>query len=52
MNIIYILVAMVIVVAIFTVTLHVYKFFINRKDPNYKKTMIHFWMIKISDRGI
>ena len=34
---IYILVAMVIVVAIFTVTLHVYKFFINRKDPNYKK---------------
>ena len=37
MNIIYILVAMVIVVAIFTVTLHVYKFFMNRKDPNYKK---------------
>lgn len=37
MNIIYILVAMVIVVAIFTVTLYVYKFFVNRKDPNYKK---------------
>lgn len=37
MNIIYILVAMVIVVAIFTLTLHVYKFFVNRKDPNYKK---------------
>ena len=37
MNIIYILVAMVIVVAIFTVTLHVYKFFINRKDQKKKK---------------
>lgn len=37
MNIIYILVAMVIVVAIFTVTLYVYKFFMNIKDPNYKK---------------
>ena len=37
MNIIYILVAMVIVVAIFTVTLYVYKFFVNRKGPNYKK---------------
>ena len=28
---------MVIVVAIFTVTLYVYKFFMNIKDPNYKK---------------
>lgn len=37
MNIIYILVAMVVVVAVFTITLYVYKFFMNRKDPNYKK---------------
>lgn len=37
MNIIYILVAMVVVVAIFTITLYVYKFFMNRKDPHYKK---------------
>lgn len=37
MDIIYILIAMVIVVAIFTVTLYVYKFINNRRDPNYKK---------------
>ena len=37
MNVIYILAAMVIVVAIFTIVLHIYKFFMNRKDPNYKK---------------
>ena len=37
MNIIYILVAMIIVVAIFTVVLHIYKFMMNRRNPNYKK---------------
>ena len=37
MNIIYILAAMIIVVAIFTVVLYIYKFIMNRRDPNYKK---------------
>lgn len=37
MDIIYILATMVIVVAIFTITLQVYKFFMNRRDPSYKK---------------
>lgn len=37
MDIIYILIAMVIVVAVFTITLYVYKFIRNRRDPNYKK---------------
>lgn len=37
MDIIYILAAMVIVVAIFTVTLYIFKFFRNRRDPNYRK---------------
>ena len=37
MDIIYILVAMVIVAAIFTATLYVFKFVRNRRDPHYKK---------------
>ncbi|MCG4693664.1 hypothetical protein L0P78_11655 [Coprococcus eutactus] len=37
MNIIYILAAMIIVVAIFTVVLYIYKFIMNRRNPNYKK---------------
>lgn len=36
-DIIYILIAMIIVVAIFTFTLQVFKFFRDRRDPNYKK---------------
>ncbi len=36
-NIIYILVAAVIVIAVITLGLYVYKFFKNRKDPNYVK---------------
>ena len=32
-----ILAAMIIVVAIFTVVLYIYKFIMNRRDPNYKK---------------
>lgn len=36
-DIIIILIAMVIVVAIFTITLYVYKLIKNMKNPNYKK---------------
>lgn len=37
MNIIYILIAAVIVIAVITIGLYIYKFFKNRKDPNYVK---------------
>jgi heme/copper-type cytochrome/quinol oxidase subunit 2 len=37
MDIVYILAAMIVVVAIFTITLYIWKFFKNRRDPNYVK---------------
>lgn len=42
MNIIYILIAAVIVIGVITITLYIYKFFSNRRNSNYKNNDDNF----------